>query len=388
MERELNQLNPSGESPDEGKPRVLICPLNWGIGHATRCIPLIEHFRQKDWRVIVAGTGRSVEVLKREYPGLTFLDLPGAEIHYSSGNIQIFRLLMLLPSFLWYIGKESRAIKRLIRSYSIRMVVSDNRFGCRHPRVPSVFMTHQLAIILPRHFRWLEGVARRINYWFIQRFDECWIPDFEHRNGIAGKLSHPVQLPSNARYIGILSRFRPLISPLTDSHIPSIDILAVISGPEPQRTIFEEMLTTQLRRLDLTSVIVGGNPDQESSDNITPDLHRFSFLDAEKLLELMARASLVICRSGYSTIMDLMTVGKRAVLVPTPGQPEQEYLAAYLMEKKIYLSMAQDKFEILYALEISKNFPGMVIRNNESDLDDRITFWSEKLQPMASLNGQ
>lgn len=388
MENRKDYLNISDEKGEGNKPRVLICPLNWGIGHATRCIPLIEHFRQMGWRVVVAGTGRSVEVLKREYPGLTYLDLPGTDVRYSAGNLQIFRLLVLVPSFLWSIRKESRAMRRIVKSYSIRMVVSDNRFGCRHPGIPSVFMTHQLAIMLPRYFRWLEGLARRINYWFIGRFDECWIPDFEQRNGIAGKLSHPLQLPSNARFIGILSRFRPLLTPLTDSHMPSIDILAVISGPEPQRTIFEDILTAQLRKLDMISVIVGGNPDRDSSDSLTPSLHRFSYLDTEKLLELMARASLVICRSGYSTIMDLMTVGKRAVLVPTPGQTEQEYLAAYLMEKKIYLSMSQDKLNILFALEISKNFPGMVIRNDETDLEERITFWLAKLRPMAAGSGK
>lgn len=380
--------NSSNEQETAQPLRVLICPLDWGIGHATRCIPLIEHFRNRGCRVMIAGTGRSVEVLKREYPELTYVDLPGTEIRYASGKLQIIRLIRLVPSFLWSIRNEKRAMRRIVKSFSIRMIISDNRFGCRHPDVLSVFLTHQLVIMLPRYLRWLEGTARRINYCFIRRFDECWIPDFEVRNGIAGRLSHPGRLPSNARYVGILSRFLPLISPVTDSHIPSIDILALISGPEPQRTIFEEILTAQLKKLELVSVVVGGNPDHDVSESITDNLHRFSYLTSERLLELLARSSLVICRSGYSTIMDLMTVGKKAVLVPTPGQTEQEYLAAYLMDKKIYLSMNQDDFNIFFALEISRNFPGMVIRNNEADLEERISFLISKVQQRVTGSGR
>jgi uncharacterized protein (TIGR00661 family) len=361
-----------GVTTDDKPVKVIVTPLDWGIGHATRLVPVINYLEHAGCDIYIAGAGRPIDFLRSEFPHFKYLDLDGPEISYPSGDGLFLHLLRQTPKFLFHIFREKRNIKKYIRQFGIRLIISDNRYGCRHRDIPSVFITHQLHVQLPKSIKWFEPIVRRINYHFINQFSECWIPDFEPRKGIAGILSHPAVLPSNASYVGILSRFSLLIDYHVDAIPPSIDLLVMLSGPEPQRTIFENILMKQIPGLGLTTVIVRGVPDEDQS--FAPDkfTHVFSHLKSRQLLELMARASLVICRSGYSTIMDLVTIGKKAVLVPTPGQTEQEYLASYLMEKKVYLSLKQENFDILYAVELSKNFPGMVIRNDEKELKEKI----------------
>jgi uncharacterized protein (TIGR00661 family) len=366
-------ITENNRNPEESRViRVLCCPLDWGIGHATRMVPVIRHFMNAGCEVILAGSGRSGEFLKSEFPELQIVDLKGPRITYASGSLLFPKLLASVPSFIRHMIAEYEEVGKLCRKFGIDIIISDNRYGCRQKHIASVILIHQLHIRLPGRWRVFEKLVQRINYFFINRFDECWIPDFEARNGIAGALSHPASLPENAFYIGILSRFRTMITIETDAIPPSIDVLFLLSGPEPQRTILEKTILQNIQGLGLTTVVVQGTPENNGSVSIDPNTHLFPHLDSAQLLELLARSSLVVCRSGYSTIMDLLTVGKRAVLIPTPGQPEQEYLAKYLSDKKIYLSMKQENFDILFALELSKIYPGMVIRNDESDLAGRV----------------
>jgi UDP:flavonoid glycosyltransferase YjiC (YdhE family) len=363
----------SSDIPVEPHPlKVLICPLDWGIGHATRMVPVIRKFKDSGCEVLIAGSGRSLEYLKIEFPKTEFIDFEGKTIRYASEKWLIIKLILELPSFLFHIIREHYRLKKLVRNKNIGLVVSDNRYGCWHAEIPSVFITHQLSVQLPGYLRIAGDFVRKVNYWFIHRYTHCWIPDFEPRMGLAGNLSHPVKMPRNATYIGILSRFSSMITPQHDAIPPSIDVLVLLSGPEPQRSGFEQIIIRQLKQLPLLSVLVRGTPGEGPETETRGNLHIFSHLWGEQLLQLMIRANIVVCRSGYSTIMDLVTVGKKAILVPTPGQTEQEYLAKYLLKKKIYFSMEQDKFDIIYARELSVNFPGMVIRSDETDLEGQV----------------
>jgi predicted glycosyltransferase len=205
-----------------------------------------------------------------------------------------------------------------------------------------------------------------------EKFDECWVPDFELHYGLAGQLSHPPNLPANTHYIGTLSRFS---SPAGQRDVPvpcDYDILVALSGPEPQRTIFEEIVFEQLMNSGLTGIIVRGLTEVTEEFNLTDKIHVFSHLETVRMKEYMLRSHIIICRSGYSSLMDLVTLGKNAILIPTPGQTEQEYLARYLMEKKIYFSMPQRNFDLLYALEMTRNFPGLVMSNDYKALEERI----------------
>jgi uncharacterized protein (TIGR00661 family) len=344
--------------------KVLICPLDWGIGHATRCVPLIRIFTEKGFRVVVAADGRPLEFLKREFPGIPFVVFPGTKIRYPERSGFTWRMMRLAPRFLYEIVKEHRFIRRLIDSEKPAVVVSDNRYGLWTKRCHTILITHQLSIEVPRGLQWAQPLMGRMIRYFAGRFDECWIPDFEQPVTLAGKLSHPPRLPHNALYTGILSRFS-MKSQLRDPGAPDgFEILVLLSGPEPQRTILEKKLVRQLVNTDLRTAIVRGVTEKTEREQISPNIVMFSHLETPVLQSIMNEVLVVVSRSGYSSIMDLVSMGKRAIFIPTPGQTEQEYLARYLMEKKIFFSMEQDKFDLIYALELSKNYPGMVLEND------------------------
>ncbi|MFZ4521338.1 MAG: glycosyltransferase [Bacteroidales bacterium] len=355
-----------------GKKRVLICPLDWGIGHATRCVPVISQFKALGYEVFVAASGRPLEFIRREYPEITCIDFPGVIVNYPRNNRVAMKMLELSPRLLYGIWKEHRTLKKIIDQTQPTLIFSDNRYGCWHKAIPSIFMTHQLSIQVPGKLKFLKGVLNSINYRFIRKYSACWIPDFEAHRGLAGSLSHPDRLPQNAHYVGILSRFSPLPQQHPRVSSPGFDLLIMLSGPEPQRTILEENILRQLVSLNMQVAMVRGMPESDEAYVLDNRIHVFAHLDSVRMNELIDRSALVICRSGYSSIMDIVTLGKRAIFIPTPGQTEQEYLARYLMDKKIYFSMDQEDFNLLYAIEMSKNFPGMFIRNDYREIRELI----------------
>ncbi|MCX6266460.1 MAG: glycosyltransferase [Bacteroidetes bacterium] len=365
------------------KEKALICPLDWGIGHATRCVPVITKLEELGFEVVVAAFGRPLEFIRREYPRITVIDFPGVNIKYPQSNQMALNMLKLLPQLLYGIWHEHLEIKKIALQLGISLIISDNRYGCWHASIPSVFMTHQLSIQVPGKLRFIQGFLNSINRWFINRYDACWIPDFEPHRGLAGVLSHPKRMPVKAHYIGILSRFSKSVIPDKDYNLPDLDLLVMLSGPEPQRTILEEKILRQLSNINMQVALVRGMPEIDESYVMDKRIHVFSHLDSKNLRALINRSMIVICRSGYSSIMDMVTLGKRAIFIPTPGQTEQEYLSRYLMEKKIYFSMGQHEFDLLYALEMSKNFPGMVIQNDFKALEEQIEAIKRLVSPSS-----
>jgi len=352
------------------KKKVLICPLDWGIGHAARCVPIIRQFQSMGWEVVAAADGRPQIFLKKEFPDLDIINFPGIKVNYPKNRWMAFHMLRRAPSFLIGFRKEHQRLKKLADEVNPDLIISDNRYGCWHSRIPSVFITHQLEIQVP--FRLVKRILNFINIWFINHYMECWVPDFELHHGLAGNLSHPAKLPRNTYYIGILSRFHKLHSTHNPTISTPLDLLVMLSGPEPQRSILQEKIIKQLDNINMQVAIVQGLPEVTDNFSMEGRIQVFSHLETKKMYEIIKRAKMIICRSGYSSIMDVVTLGKKAVFIPTPGQTEQEYLAHYLMDKKIFFSMDQKKFDLLYALEMSKNFPGMVIENDYQYLQERI----------------
>jgi len=350
--------------------KVLVCPLDWGIGHATRCVPLIHLLMKQDFEVIIATDGRPFDFLLREFPGIRMIRLPGIRVTYPPNSGMFLKMLRFAPAFLKSIRKEHELLQRIVGETGADLVISDNRYGCWHRDKPSIFITHQLEIQLPKFLGFLTTVFRRMNYHYIRRFSECWIPDFEAHRGLAGDLSHPSILPDHSHYIGILSRFS--LQPSLDAQPIRFDIMVMLSGPEPQRSFLETKILNQLLNINLQAVVVRGLPEIREAYVLDEHIHVFSHLETPALQKLMMQSGLIVCRSGYSSIMDVVTLGRRAIFIPTPGQTEQEYLARYLMEKKIFFSMPQQGFDLIYALELSNNFPGMVIRNDYQSLRERI----------------
>lgn len=351
---------------------VLVCPLDWGIGHATRCVPVIRILQQRGWRVVVAASGRPLEFLKKEFPGIPCADFPGIKIRYPKNAAFAWRMIRVAPRFLVQIFREHAALKKILKKEPVSLVISDNRYGLWSSDCRTVLITHQLSFDLPHGLRWSLPLLEKAVRFFAGKFDECWIPDFEQPLGLAGRLSHPEKLPPNASYIGILSRFsRPMLSDQPAAGTGA-EILVLLSGPEPQRTILEQKLLRQLKRTDLRTAVIRGITEKEGTSEPAPHITMYNHLKTGILRDLINEVLVVIGRSGYSTIMDLVTMGKRAIFIPTPGQTEQEYLSRHLMDKKIFFSMSQESFDLIYALELSRNYPGMVLENDYAVLERAI----------------
>lgn len=305
--------------------RVLIAPLNWGLGHATRCVPVIRNYLAQGDEVILAADGGPMVLLKSLFPELHCIELPSYAFKYNRGKSQVTAMMCSIPGIIRGIIAEHRWLHQVSKNEHFDLVISDNRFGLWNRKLRTVYITHQLMIKMPSGLKWLEPVAWLIHRFIILRYDECWIPDFEHQPSLSGDLSHRYPLPRNARFTGPLSRFSGL-----SSQEQPIGTLLLVSGPEPQRQLFEDYLLVNLSSFKKPVVLVRGLPNTGQLPG-RKDLSIFNHLPDKELAALITGAEIIICRSGYSTIMDLAALGclHKAQWIPTPGQTEQEYLAGY-----------------------------------------------------------
>ena len=332
--------------------RILVAPLDWGLGHATRCIPLINGLIEQGHEVFLAGDGKIKTLLLQEFPNLPFLTLKGYDIHYSKTKGRLpFTILKQIPKIFKSVRFEHDWLSNMIQQYRFDVVISDNRYGLYHPQVHCVFITHQLLIKAPS--RLLEKLLQRINYYFINKFDECWVPDHKQPPYLSGELAHPSVLPRiPVKYLGPLSRLH-----LTETIEAGWHVLILLSGPEPQRSILEQNILLQLGNISSPVLLVRGVPGEVETPDAAPHVVIKNHLPAQELQEALIGASMVISRCGYSTVMDLMAVGKKSILIPTPGQTEQEYLARHLMQHNLALCVPQEKLNLRSALSLASSFP-------------------------------
>jgi uncharacterized protein (TIGR00661 family) len=330
--------------------RVLVAPLEWGLGHATRCIPIIKELLHHKCEVFVAAEGKIFELLKIEFPEINFLLLKGYRVKLSKKSFLFWKMTNQLPAIVARIYQENRWLHKTIKQYMIDGVISDNRFGLYNKRLPCIYITHQLLIKTGHHF--IDKMAQQVHYYFISKYYQCWVPDFE-KNGLAGELSHPRKIPKSVKYIGTLSRFNK------EKETQEIyDLLIILSGPEPQRTIFEKKILQQLLNYNESSIFVRGLPGINQTIQLkNSSIKIVNHLVGEELGKLMQQAKIIVSRSGYTTIMDLLKLNKTAILVPTPGQTEQEYLADFLMRKKIFFCVGQKDFDLKEAITKYQEFP-------------------------------
>ncbi len=331
---------------------ILIAPLNWGLGHATRIVPIINLSLKLGFNVIIAADGYPLEFLKKEFPNLEYVILKSSPISYGKSKNQVFKILSQTPKFISSIFKEHKQLKKIINENEIDIVISDNRYGLWNKDVYSIFITHQLMIKMPKGFKYLEPVSNRLLKSIIKKYNSCWIPDIKADGGLSGELSHKYRIPQNTKFIGSLSRFSTPEKDIDKKY----DILAIVSGPEPQRSIFEDILFKQLKATSLKCVILSGKPAKDKQSDTSGNVTTISHLETDELEELILSSNHIICRSGYSSVMDMVKLKKDAIMIPTPGQTEQEYLAEYLFAKKIFYTTTQENFEIEKALLETQKF--------------------------------
>jgi len=353
---------------------ILVCPLNWGAGHATRVQAVAYNLKKRGHRIIIAAPSSLHMTFDKEvYDELA--DLWSPPVSYPRFLPLYLGVLFQVPLLLAGFIYDRFILPRIIQKYGISLVISDNRFGLWSPKVCSIYITHQPVVALPRLFGCAGPPVSFLHRSVADRYDECWIPDLPGEENLSGRLSHNCRLPARTRYIGILSR--SVIPASSSRRIRYPFTLALLSGPEPQRTLLEKIIISRESLLPGKLVIVAGRPgDKKEHDD--KDILRYPWLDGALLFRLMREARLIICRSGYSTIMDLFSIGKTALLVPTPGQPEQEYLAEYLSGKYGFAFVTQKQLAAAGAVpDISKDL--IWNGDNEGLLDDAVDDLLRKL---------
>lgn len=327
--------------------RILVAPLNWGLGHATRCIPIINALIETGFTPIIASDGAALALLRKEFETLTCISLPSYQIRYSKKG-RFFKLKMLqnTPKILRAIKKEHRLTSELVKAHHIDGIISDNRFGVYHEDIPSVFITHQLRV-LSGNTTWL---STRLQHRLINRFDACWVPDVEGSSNLSGRLGHGFSSGLNINYIGPLSRFSKT------GLAPVHDLLILLSGPEPQRTLLEEKLLKELANYEGQILLIKGKVEETQHYSEEKNWTSYNFMTSKQLQTAINSSKLIISRSGYTTIMDLAKLEKKAFFIPTPGQFEQEYLAKRMEHLNLVPWCKQNDFqiELLQTVELYK----------------------------------
>ena len=324
---------------------ILIAPLNWGLGHATRCIPIIKALQENNNIPIIASDGIALEILRKEFPYLQFLELPSYQIEYSkNGKNFKWKLLKNFPKMMEAIWNEKKLTKKWIKKYDIDGIISDNRLGVFSKKIPTVFITHQLNV-LTGNTTW---VTSKLHQYIIKRNTVCWVPDFDGTSNLTGKLGHLEKNRLNIKYIGPLSRLHKKKTEI------KYDLMIILSGPEPQRGLLEEKLKVEILRYQGKVIFIKGIVEKIQKNEEIGNVTYFNFMNTRQLEQIFNESDLVLCRSGYTTIMDLVKLGKKAFFIPTPGQYEQQYLAKKLKEEGLVPYAEQEDFKIEHLFEIEQ----------------------------------
>ena len=304
--------------------KILVAPLNWGLGHASRCVPLVQRLLDEGHEVVLGGDGDSLTLLRKHFPQLRYTYLAPLNLRYSTGNRQVLAMLKALPKLILWSVNDHSMLRAILREEHFDQVISDNRFGFYNKQVECVYITHQLHIMLPRGWKWAEPLVSRLHACVYAHFNKVWVPDYkEYDQSLAGDLSHN---DANVKYIGPLSRFQNIqINRINHNY----SIVAVLSGLEPHRSFLERELVSRYAGTDENVLIVQGLMHRPNTCIKRGNITLVPYMSDAELVPALLGAKHIIARSGYSTIMDFYQLGvlHKSELIPTPGQPEQEYVA-------------------------------------------------------------
>lgn len=331
------------------KKNILVAPLNWGLGHATRCIPIIKALEKNNFNPIIASDGVALALLKKEFPHLVSLELPPYDISYAEkGKNFKWKLLAQMPKMFKAVYGERKIVNQIVENHSIDGIISDNRLGVYSRKIPSIFMTHQLNVLSGKT-SWL---TTKVHSKFISKFNQCWVPDNNSDTNLTGKLGHLKNPLKNLVYIGPLSRFEK------KRRKKVFDLMVILSGPEPQRTILEQKIIKELETFEGNVVFIKGVVEQNQISSTQGSITFYNFMNSEQLENTFNQSEKVLCRSGYTTVMDLAKLEKKAFFIPTPGQYEQEYLAEKYKTEGIAPCCNQEEFSIDKLMTI-ENYNGL-----------------------------
>jgi uncharacterized protein (TIGR00661 family) len=359
-------------APDLPRKRVLVAPLNWGLGHAARCVPIIRALEKMGAQVVLASDGVALRLLEAEFPHLPTVSLPSYGIKYFPQNM-VLNIARQLPRMLYAIRAEKWHTARIVQEYNIQGIISDNRYGCFHRQIKNVMVTHQLHLRVPQ--KALQWCSNRILRLALSKFEEIWVPDSAGEPSLSGELSHPAIGQPKTQYIGLLSRSQGN-EPIEQEY----DVAVVLSGPEPQRSNLEQLLLEQALALPHKFIFILGKTHSKEHHYVSENVEVVSYLTSHELNRVVAASQVVICRSGYSSLMDLAAMGKQAILIPTPGQTEQEYLAESLSKRQLFVVQQQDQIDLETALEAVLQTPGLSTLNMPvNQFETKLRVWLNAL---------
>jgi UDP-N-acetylglucosamine transferase subunit ALG13 len=342
-------------------------------------IPLARKLREMNNNVIIASGEEHLSLFRNELPGLSYISFPGFKPGYSRFFPQYLSLLFKIPVLLYHIIVEHHRLKRIIAEYAVDIIISDNRFGLWNMKVTSVYVTHMPLIPFPKPLKFLEPIGVLLHREIIKKYSLCFIPDLPGDLNLTGRLSHGIKLPDNIRYIGILSRFIDPEQSLHENPVKSHHNTVILSGPEPQREILKQKLVTLLKDKEPNTIMFEGKPGKRGEIARNGNITFYSHLPASRMKEIIADSDSIITRSGYTSIMELVSLNCTALIIPTPGQTEQEYLAEYLSEKGWFYTVSQGELKAGISLRQGKTiWQGEINRQSSILLTEALNELLEK----------
>jgi len=346
--------------------RIFVSPLAWGLGHATRDIPIIKEFLARGHQVTIATSGNALALLRREFPECAWIEYPDYPAPYTRTRWYLLKFTAYIPVMLRAMEEERKMAERLFRHREYDLIVSDNRFGVYAPDIPSFFISHQLRFSVPWFLKPVEWVSEVFNSRYHERFTAVIVPDNDPATGVSlsGKLCC-----SGIRTTVRRTWFAGILSSVGRMAVPEdIDYLITISGPEPQRTRLEEILLPQVPALPGKKVVLLGRPCESFEYRLPDGTIVRAHARREEMAVFMNRARFIISRSGYTTVMEIAELGKKQCLfIPTPGQTEQEYLSVYYRHKGWFYSKSQYALRLAEDTARARRFSGFPPVSNTAD---------------------
>lgn len=345
--------------------KILVTPLSWGLGHATRDVPIIADLINRGNTVGVAATGVALELLSREFADIEFYDVPDYPSPYTSDGFSVPRVVALLPLMVEHIAHEHRIITRIVKRERYDLVISDNRFGAFSKDIPCLFISHQIRFSTPGNIESVERMMELFNGRYHRHFERVIIPDNPPGpRSLSGKLgnAHRSITRRRAYWAGIVTDIRKQDVPR------DIDYLVSISGPKVTKDALKEVILSQIGGLSGKKVILLGDPGSDFEDRTDGNTTVKSHAQRGEMATLMNRSKFIITRSGYTTVMELAELGKREILlIPTPGQTEQEYLSAYYEEMGWAHSATQHNLDLVADVAHARTMKGFPTMSGSSD---------------------
>jgi len=344
---------------------ILISPLAWGLGHATRDIPIIKELESRGHKITIATSRGALDLLKKECPDCEFINFEDYPLPYSSTKYFLPKFFASLPLMLEALVEEHKKALHLISNNKYDIIISDSRFGVYSENIPSFLISHQLRFSTPDYLKPIEDLSQYINEYFFKNFKRVIVPS--NRPGedcLSGKLCQSTREAVNAKayYAGILSSAYKMDVP------EDLDFLIIISGPEPQRAKLEEIILSRARKLPGKKVVLLGRPGDNFEKRLDENTIAKSYAGGEEKMDLMNRAKFIIARSGYTTMMDIAELDKkRGLFIPTPGQTEQEYLSEYYEKKKWFYSQSQYELDFPKDIENAMGYKGFPLMEKSKD---------------------